>query len=211
MARRISVLLLILLLAIPCAWAEELPDDVMAAVPGGALVRTDEAGSLRFYTLSLPETGEEVLVTCGAEGVLFAQTQQEAICSSDAAPMERSRAEELVREAYPGCRILFAEDAETGKRLGVAGDNFCGSIVVADGRIRSRTLEMGEIYRDGRLTMDGALRVLTLHRPEAEFRALELDEDDGLYVYEGEALLGGEYYEFELDVASGRLLEWERD
>ena len=70
---------------------------------------------------------------------------------------------------------------------------------------------MGEIYRDGMLTMEGALRVLRLHRPEAQFRALELDEDDGVYVYEGEAMIGNVEYEFELSVSSGKLLEWERD
>ena len=38
-----------------------------------------------------------------------------------------------------------------------------------------------------------------------------MDEDDGMLLYEGDAWLDGQEYEFELDARTGRLLEWERD
>ena len=38
---------------------------------------------------------------------------------------------------------------------------------------------------------------------------LELDEDDGLLLYEGEVYIGSSEYEFELSAKTGRLLEWE--
>lgn len=93
----------------------------------------------------------------------------------------------------------------------MAADDFCGVLILAAEGVCSRSLEMGEIYRDDLLTMEGALKVLRLHRPEAEFHALELDKDDGEPIYEGEALVDGVEYEFELSVRSGKLLEWERD
>ena len=40
---------------------------------------------------------------------------------------------------------------------------------------------------------------------------MDLDDDDGMLVYEGDAWLDGQEYEFELDAHTGRLLEWERD
>lgn len=209
---KICVLILALMLMTPCAWADDIPASVQAAFPTGAVVENvQKAGEMRMLSLSIAETGESLLLAYEGESVLFLETQTPAVYDENAAPVERSRAEELICAAYPDCRILFAEDAESGKRLAVAGDDFCGTIVVADEQICARSLQMGEIYRDGKLTMEGAIKVLGLHRPEADFRALELDEDDGVLFYEGEALVNGVEYEFELEVSTGKLLEWERD
>lgn len=212
MLKKLLMCAMALMLLFSCALAENLPADVQGMLPAGAAIeKTESMGNINMLTLSIPDTGEVILAAWDDEGMLFMETQTPAVCSADAAPVERGRAEELIRAAYPDCRILFSEDVPEGKRLAVAGDSFCGSIVVADDKIHSRTLKMGEIYQNGSLTMDGALQLLALHRPEAQLRAVELDEDDGAYVYEGEALLNGEVYEFELDVSSGKLLEWERD
>ncbi len=125
--------------------------------------------------------------------------------------VERAYAEEIVQEAYPGCRIFFARDEGTNKLLGVVSENFCGSILVSAEGIVSVSLKEDIMMVNGMLNMNGAVETMCLHRPEAEFRALELDEDDGLFIYEGEALFENVVYEFELDAVSGKLLEWERD
>ena len=125
--------------------------------------------------------------------------------------VDRVRAEEIVQEAYPGCRILFARDEGAYKCLGIVTETLCGSVLVSEEGIHSQSLKEDAMMRDGMITMTGAIEILHLHRPEAEFRALELDEDDGLLIYEGEALFENEIYEFELDAAGGKLLEWERD
>ena len=143
--------------------------------------------------------------------MLSVQTQKPAKFSESAAKVDRARAEELVQQAYPGSHILFTRDDASGKLLGVSGDDFCGTIVVSAEGVCSRDLEMGEIFRNGILTMESALKILALHRPEADFYALELEEDDGSWEYEGEALVDGEEYEFELNACTGKLLEWERD
>lgn len=205
------LLVLALIMTLP-AQAVELSPAVLSMLPEGTVMeKTEELGSLHLHTASVPATGEVILLMCSNRELMMVETQQAASYDASAPAVSRSRAEELAREAWPDCRILFSRDVEAGKQLGVAGDNFCGSILVADDRIISRSLEIGEIFREGRLTMDGALKVLTLHRPEAEFYALELDREDGIYVYEGEAYIDGVEYEFELDVSSGKLLEWERD
>lgn len=215
MNRILNILLVLALVLLPCAHAEahfELSEAVLSMMPEGMVMEeTEVLGSLHMHTASVPETGEVLLLMCSDGELILVETRRTADYDPSAPAVERSHAEELVRAAYPRSRILFSRDSDSSKEMGVAGENFCGSILVADGRIISRSLEIGEIFRNGRLTMGGALKVLTLHRPEAEFRALELDEDDGVYLYEGEALLDGVEYEFELDVSSGRLLEWERD
>ena len=215
MSRILKLMLAFALILLPCAHAEEhfeLSPAVLSMLPEGMVMEeTELLGNLHMHTASVPETGEVLLLMCSDGELILVETRQAAAYDPSAPAVERSRAEALVRAAYPECRILFSRDGEGGKQLGVAGENFCGSILVADDRIISRSLEIGEIFRNGRLTMDGALKVLTLHRPEAEFRALELDEDDGVYLYEGEALLDGVEYEFELDARTGRLVEWERD
>ncbi len=207
----ICILVLALALSYP-ALAIELSPEVLAMLPEGTVMdKTEVMGSLHLHTASVSDTGEVILLVCSNEKLIVVETQQAADHDPTAPAVTRSRAEELVKQAWQDSRILFSKDVEEGKLLGVAGNNFCGSVLVADDRLISRSLEVGEIYRDGQLTMDGALKVLTLHRPEAEFYALELDREDGVFIYEGEALIDGVEYEFELDVSSGRLLEWERD
>ena len=64
---------------------------------------------------------------------------------------------------------------------------------------------------NGQLTFAGASQTLSLLRPGAQLDGMEMDEDDGFLLYEGDAYLDGQEYEFELDAHTGRLLEWERD
>ena len=46
---------------------------------------------------------------------------------------------------------------------------------------------------------------------DVSFVRVELDWDDGRAVYEGEYRVGWTEYEFEMDAATGTLLEWEMD
>lgn len=41
--------------------------------------------------------------------------------------------------------------------------------------------------------------------------SIELDEDDGWYVYEGEIVYDGMEYEFEIDADTGNILKWEEE
>ena len=48
-------------------------------------------------------------------------------------------------------------------------------------------------------------------RATASNISIELDRDDGWYVYEGEIFYNGMEYEFEIDADSGNILKWEED
>lgn len=41
--------------------------------------------------------------------------------------------------------------------------------------------------------------------------SIELDEDDGWYIYEGDIVYDGMEYEFEIDANSGNILKWEEE
>lgn len=41
--------------------------------------------------------------------------------------------------------------------------------------------------------------------------SIELDRDDGWYVYEGEIFYNGMEYEFEIDAGTGNILKWEEE
>lgn len=205
-------MLAMLLLTLGWGVAEGMPPDATALVPGATIEQNWEASGAQLHRLCLEDTGEVVVVLMDTVGqAMLAETVEPASVSFGTQAMDRSAAEELIQSAYPDCRVLYSEDGASGKRMAVAGDGYWGSIVVAGGCIVSRRLEAGEIYSNGRLSLYGALRVLELYRPEAELRAIELDDDDGQWIYEGDAMLHGELYEFELDAVSACLLEWERD
>lgn len=213
MIKRLGCLLAMLICLASAAMAEGLPETAQRMLPPQAVLQPVQTlGEIELYVASIPETGEELALMCMNSGEkLFLQTYRSAESAANGQEVARERAEELVKRDYPECRILFFKEASDGKWIGVAADDFCGSIVVNADLIRSRELESGEIFQNGALTLDGALKILKLHRPDAEFRALELDDDDGFRAYEGEALVSGEIYEFKLDASTGKLLEWERD
>ena len=41
--------------------------------------------------------------------------------------------------------------------------------------------------------------------------SIELDEDDGWYIYEGDIVYDGMEYEFEIDANTGNILKWEEE
>lgn len=46
---------------------------------------------------------------------------------------------------------------------------------------------------------------------ESDIHELKTDQDDGLFVYEGELLFDGYEYEFEIDGRTGEIIKWEID
>ena len=63
----------------------------------------------------------------------------------------------------------------------------------------------------GRISYEKAQNIVLAKIPGADIRELQLERDDGIYVYEGEAILGDYEYEFEINASSGVIIKWERD
>lgn len=200
---------LIMLLAACAACAEEAAYDIPA---GAVITDTQEAGPYKLVDIEFESGETAVLVIDVQSGEEISLTTTQAAFVLTDTVQNREDAESAVISQYPDAIMLFGEDMEVGsKKLYMITGNIVGEITVHGNIIISRTLNYGDYIRDGRLTMDGALAAMHMHRPEAEFRAVELDEDDGVWCYEGEAFIDGVEYEFELNASTGKLLEWERD
>jgi len=63
----------------------------------------------------------------------------------------------------------------------------------------------------GRISISQAKSVITSRYPGAKITEIELDKENGKYVYEGEAVYNGKEYDFEIDASTGKLRQWERD
>lgn len=61
------------------------------------------------------------------------------------------------------------------------------------------------------ISVSQAKSAVTSRHPGAKITEIELDFDDGKYVYEGEAYLNGREYDFEVDAATGSLVKWKLD
>lgn len=193
-------------------WMAFLLALLMLALPALAEVPERVQVEENVYRLTVEETGEVLLLTVDAEGnPLRLETEVPAQVEA-AGEQSREGAEEVVRQEYPTGRVLSAQLTEDGSRaLAVLADDLCGMIEVCGEAIVSRALEYGEFAEDGMLTESGAMAAMRLLRSEANIVELELDEDDGALVYEGEACIGDVEYEFELNAHTGKLLEWEAD
>lgn len=207
--KKLLIVCLIMLFAASAAFA----DETVYQLPIGAeIISEQDAGPYKWLDIEF-ETGETAMLLVDAvtgDMVSLTTTQPALVMATEV--QSREDAEQAVLTQYPGAIILFGEDMEDGsKKLYAIAGGMAGEIQVYGGIIISRSLEYGEFIRDGMLTMDGALAAMHMHRPEAEFYAVELDKDDGVWCYEGEAYIDGAEYEFEINAVTGRLLEWERD
>lgn len=200
MKKLLAGLLAALMLAVP-ALAEEM--DVLALLPAGA--EAVDGG------WALP-SGEVVLLNVDESGEAVSLVTQTPVAVEAAGEQSREGAEQAVRAEYPGALVLASEALEDGSRvLSVLTPSWSGAVTAAGDGIVSRELSFGAFIDGNRLTMDGARAALSLLRPGAEIAELELDEDDGMLLYEGEAFVDGVEYEFEMNAKTGKLLEWERD
>lgn len=213
MKKMLSLWMALLLVACLTALAEEIPESARALIPEGADTVSDQSlGGIRVLTLQLPSGEILDLIYDRTHGAPLLLVTRTAASTDAQSSQERDAAEALTLAAYPGARILAAGDANSGaKRLSLMTDALCGEVEVLGNTIISRDLQFGTFAQNGILTIDGALAAMRLLRPDAEYTALEFDEDDGALLYEGNALVEGVEYEFELDARSAQLLEWERD
>lgn len=200
MKKILAMLLAALVLAVPA-----LAEEFAALLPAGAAVEKVDEALFRVTALS----GEVMLLALDEDGApvsLVTETPADA----PAAEVSRDAAEEAVRLEYPGARVLAAEALEGGgMSVAMLTDALCGAVEVRGDGIVSRALSFGEFVDGEYLTYDGARAAILLLRPGAVIDELELDEDDGLLLYEGEVYIGSSEYEFELSAKTGRLLEWE--
>lgn len=85
----------------------------------------------------------------------------------------------------------------TGNGSGAAGGNVSGNNSGAE--------------NSNLISADKARNIILAKIPGADIYKLNLEKDDGIYVYEGEARLGEYEYDFEINASSGVIISWEKD
>lgn len=148
------------------------------------------------------------------------QSQQQADFISD------QEAKDLVLAQIPGAtikefqrktddgRMVYEGDAVLdGREYEFQIDASTGAFLEWDADDADDGWQGGSGASAGQTALDeeGA-RALVLDRiPGATILKFERDTDDGRIYYEGEAVLNGWEYEFEIDAASGEFIKWEAD
>ena len=163
---------------------------------------------------AIPETGEQLSLTVdSATGDI--RMLYGACAAAEGAPMDAESAKALLAEIYPDAKIISsAEETVDGvllRKLNIVSPDFLGYMLFDSEKHCVRDLDFAVCMKDGRLTMQGAVSILKLLRSDATIAEIELDDDDGLLLYEGNAYISGVEYEFELDAHTGKLLQWDRD
>ena len=151
------------------------------------------------WTLQLDAAGQALSLRSEAE-------------SAENALMSRAEAEAALKIIDATALVVRAEEGSGAAKLWFVGEAAAGwGIFDPAGHLAAGSLTFGQFLINGQLTFAGASQTLSLLRPGAQLDSMEMDEDDGMLLYEGDAWLDGQEYEFELDARTGRLLEWERD
>lgn len=105
-------------------------------------------------------------------------------------------------EAYKGnTEYDFEIDASTGKFLKWEQDTMDNDDYQEHTNANASSL----------ITEAKAREVVLNKLPGGTILSIELDEDDGVYTYEGEAKKSGVKYEFVVNAKTGAIIEWERD
>lgn len=204
----ILTILLLVLACSACAAADGFPPEDAVL-----LEQTADGGCV----IERLQVGDAVLIVT-SENDRMLSMRSETIPEFVAAPQSSENVRGILTDCIPNAvpvQIVAAKALpEGGFSLAVCWfltDDASGALYIADDVIIACDLTFGAYRANGLLTEDGARRVLGIFRPDAVVTELELEKDDGLLIYEGEALVNGIEYEFEIDAITPRLLEWERD
>ena len=92
-----------------------------------------------------------------------------------------------------------------GNTGGSSGNTGSGSASSGNGS------SSGSSQSSGKISFDKAKSIVLAKIPGATITKLKLEKDDGRYIYEGEAVLNGYEYEFEIDAYSGVIVDWDKD
>lgn len=128
-----------------------------------------------------------------------------------AAP-EAAAVEALLKEV-PGAVVHYAL-LDTDNRRAEWDIFFTDGTLLGECEVDAETFEIRKLKSyeapADALTADKAIEALKAAKGDVEITEFDLDRDDGSLWYEGDCLLDGRRYEFEMNV-SGRIVEWERD
>lgn len=166
-----------------------------------------EASPAQAATAAQGESG-----AVSAEG-LITEDEAKAIALQDAGVKEEDLSGARVKLEWDDGAYEYEVDFYVGNL------EYDYDIDAATGKIISMDRDIEDDFQmtdqvSGEVISEGEAKKIALAKvPEAaeEDVRLHLDWDDGRQIYEGSIYLNGVEYEFEIDAATGTVLEWEED
>lgn len=217
--KKIIALLLTMLLALPLTALGEEDAALQAArtlVPASAVLteRETEAGltELEFrdgalrYDVALDAANVPLLLQVEATDV---KASAEAVL--DAAAAEAAVLADLTEE--PDAQVAFTllekdDGLQRWKVFALSGEDWLVyELNAQDGGV----METERFFGAAVVTPGTLMESLRAQKGEIVLMKLDLELDKGQLVYEGQAMLDNDRYEFEALAADGTLLEWEKD
>lgn len=179
-------------------------------------------------------TGSSSQTTSG-NGSSTSQAPSSSSQTTSAQDIGEEKARQIVLNKIPGATIMsFKRDTDDGRTVyeGEARlDNveYDFEINAADGSILKWEEDRYDDYDNDdyndhddnddddivssqtAIGVDKARQVVLQKLPGATITSIELDEDDSLAVYEGEAVKNGAEYDFKVNAQTGSLISWEKE
>jgi len=206
---------IILLLVISLFLVAACPASAQAYIPENAVMLSEtEADGVRTSVYNIPDTGEQLTLASDiASGEILSLKSRSAAVSAET-PMDAEAAKAMLAGIYPDALVVSSAesnlDTAVVRRLIIVAPDLCGCILFDADGVCGKDIVFDACIRDGRITSDAARSIMQFLRPDAKITEIELDDDDGLLLYEGEARIDGQTFEFEMDAATGKLLQWSR-
>jgi len=224
MKKRLFAVMLSLMLALGAAQAQGVDAETAARVfvPENAVLReTEIEQGVTELTFWDAENDAEYEVKLDDTNIVLGYSvdfERRLGGKADALTGEETQA--LLLVLFPGATVIdiISEKDEDGWEKTVyfyTIDSYGELTVNAEtGETLELDVVMGlftEVIERAVTTVHAARERLYQLKPGAKITELEEDNDDGKQIWEGEALLDGVEYEFEMDALTGLLIEWTVD
>ena len=120
---------------------------------------------------------------------------------------------EFKREIDDGRTVYKGEAILDGREYEFEIDAVTGDFLEWDADDVDEVWNPGNSTSTGQTALDeeGARSLVLARIPGATIVEFQRDTDDGRTVYEGESVLDGREYEFEIDATTGEIIKWETD
>lgn len=223
MKKWILMLLTLMLVAFSSA-ALALDDQAVEAaarayVPSEAVLQKVEMDDgLYDATFRVEASAEKYEVKVDASGtVVKLESKNKGNSGAKTTTLSADDVINAVQTLYAGAEVLRQdEDIDDGQHeidVFFTADGLYGTLELnaETGALIEREIYFGQYAQNNMLTEEAARAVLASYKPDAVITKIELDEDDGLHYWEGDATMSGTRYEFSINAGTGELVEWERD
>lgn len=224
MKKRMSLCLMAVFIAIS-AHALALSDaevetSARTYVPPEATLRKIELDDGMYEaTFFVEASGEKIKIKVSPQTGEVVELESEMKGASGAKSVEINAQQiaQAVEAAYPGAQVIrYDEERDDGLYtidVFFSADGLYGTLELdaQDAKIIGRQIYFGEYLQDGMMSEEAARAALESVKPGVQITKLKLDEDDGAFFWEGDALLGDAKYEFSINAMTGLLVEWKRD